>query len=117
MNYPQLKEEIERYEPTMTAGERRVAYAKGEEVDHIPISLPFGETLGHLYGYSVKQYNTTFESRVAEIEFLKQHPEFGGGTTGNVVMPFRSYTTRTFMLLRFHGLVKQYQPPGLPRWH
>lgn len=89
MNYEQLKIEMEKYSPTMTVAERRTAYAKGEEVDHIPISLPFGETLGHLYGYSVKQYNTTFESRVAEIEFLKAHPEFYGGTTGNVVMGLR----------------------------
>lgn len=89
MTYEMIKKELENYKVEMTAGERRAAYAKGEEVDFIPFSMPFGETLGHLYGCSVKQYNTTFESRVAEMDFLKEHPEFCGGTMGNVVMGLR----------------------------
>ena len=38
----------------MTPKERKIAYARGEEVDRIPTSLSAGETAPPLYGISIR---------------------------------------------------------------
>lgn len=40
----------------MTPKERKIAYARGEEVDRIPTSLSAGETAPPLYGISIRDY-------------------------------------------------------------
>ena len=43
----------------MTPKERKIAYARGEEVDRIPTSLSAGETAPPLYGISIRDYYGT----------------------------------------------------------
>lgn len=56
----------------MTPKERKIAYARGEEVDRIPTSLSAGETAPPLYGISIRDYYFSadamveVESRLAE---------------------------------------------------
>ena len=56
----------------MTPKERKIAYARGEEVDRIPTSLSAGETASPLYGISIRDYYFSadamveVESRLAE---------------------------------------------------
>ena len=56
----------------MTPKERKIAYARGEEVDRIPTSLSAGETAPPLYGIPIRDYYFSadamveVESRLAE---------------------------------------------------
>ena len=54
MDYETLKQEALKYPDTMTNQERMKAYAMGQEVDRIPFSLAAGESLVHLYGYTLE---------------------------------------------------------------
>lgn len=68
----------------MTPKERKIAYARGEEVDRIPTSLSAGETAPPLYGISIRDYYFSadamveVESRLAE-DFQADN-KYGDGT-------------------------------------
>ena len=70
----------------MTPKERKIAYARGEEVDRIPTSLSAGETAPPLYGISVRDYYFSadamveVESRLAE-DFQADNIGDGTGTS------------------------------------
>ena len=51
----------------MTPKERKIAYARGEEVDRIPTSLSAGETAPPLYGISIRDYYFSADAMV-EVE-------------------------------------------------
>lgn len=89
MNYTALMQAIASYPPQMSAAERSAAYSRGEEVDHIPFSLGLGESTGHLYGCTVRQYNETFAARKAELDFIRSHPELEQPLGGNIKMGLR----------------------------
>ena len=51
----------------MTPKERKLAYARGEEVDRIPTSLSAGETAPPLYGIDIRDYYFSADAMV-EVE-------------------------------------------------
>ena len=56
MDINELRIEYEKYTDKMSGMERMMAYAKGEEVDHIPMTVGGGETMAHLLGYTVGEF-------------------------------------------------------------
>ncbi len=89
MDYKTLMEGLSAYPEEMTNAERMAAYANGDEVDHVPYALTLGETAAPLYGYTVRQYNQSFDARRAELEFIRTNPELGEGKSATVSIGLR----------------------------
>lgn len=82
MDLQTLKKQLSSMPDHMTSYERNIAYANGEEVDHLPFSFPGnGETLAPLYGFSVQQYRSDFEVHCHIMESLQK--EFGTPITAS----------------------------------
>lgn len=77
MDYETLKQEALKYPDTMTNPERMKAYAMGQEVDRIPFSLATGESLVHLYGYTLGQFRRSLDVQFDVAE--KAKADFCGG--------------------------------------
>jgi len=73
MNYQELKQEAEKYRDQMTPMERMMAYAKGEEVDHIPVVVGGGETMASLLGYTLGEYRRSFDIQCEVMDFCHEH--------------------------------------------
>lgn len=80
MDYEQLLKDMGQQKEEMTAMERMVAYAKGEEVDHIPYMLIGADTAASLYGYTMGDFRRSLEVRWDIME--KMQKEFGTAAAG-----------------------------------
>ncbi|MDR1194447.1 MAG: uroporphyrinogen decarboxylase family protein [Peptococcaceae bacterium] len=80
MDYAAVMRELEKYPPRMTALERQAAYAKGEEVDHIPFKLISSDTAANLYGYTYGECRRDVRAQRDVMEKLAE--EFGSGAVG-----------------------------------
>lgn len=56
MNYEELKKAMNSVPDCMTNAERNKAYASGERVDRIPVSIGSEEAIADIYGYSSKEF-------------------------------------------------------------
>ncbi|MEG1965449.1 MAG: uroporphyrinogen decarboxylase family protein [Oscillospiraceae bacterium] len=79
MNYETLLVEMEKYKDEMTPMERMMAYAKGEEVDHIPLSTTGGDVVASLYGYTIGEYRRSFDVKCKIMEYTKRDLCGSGG--------------------------------------
>lgn len=85
MNAEELIKELQTLPDEMTSSERYAAYARGEEVDHIPFYYPGnGSTLAPLYGYTIEQYRSDFEIHCKVMDEL--HNEFGNSISASANM-------------------------------
>ena len=75
MNWESMMKEAKLYKDEMTDAERNKAYAKGEEVDHIPYSLSSAETLPPMYGFTMGEFR---RSKEVQLEMARRlHEDFG----------------------------------------
>lgn len=61
MDWETMMKEAESFKDEMTDAERNRAYAKGEEVDHIPYSFSSAETLPPMYGFTMGEFRRSKE--------------------------------------------------------
>jgi len=81
MDYATLKKEMELYKDEMSPMERMMAYAKGEEVDHIPFVVGGGETMAPLCGHTLGEFRRSFEVQCKVNAFCKEHFSSAGGAS------------------------------------
>lgn len=84
MDINELRIEYEKYTDKMSGMERMMAYAKGEEVDHIPLTVGGGETMAHFLGYTVGEFRRSFEVQCEVLEYCAKN--FAGSMMGSAPM-------------------------------
>lgn len=78
MTYEELKIEAAKYPDKMTDFERITAYGRGEEVDHIPMTLSIGENQAGWYGYTLSEFRNSADVQV-DVD-RRAMEDFGCGT-------------------------------------
>jgi len=76
MDYEKLRKLLEQYPPEMNPGERAAAYARGEEVDHLPYSLLGADpAIAEIFGCTTSQMDHDFDT-LCEI-IRRKEEDFG----------------------------------------
>ena len=71
-----IKRHFETYVDKMTQGERAMAYASGEEADHIPYSIQSNEeAMAGIFGYTTAQWRDDPKVHIDILE--RRREEFG----------------------------------------
>ena len=68
-----IKRHFETYVDKMTQGERAMAYASGEEADHIPYSVQSNEeAMANIFGYTTAQWRNDVKVHIDVIKRRKE---------------------------------------------